>query len=881
MFSIISNLKSVAETTAGIAFMDDIDANSPSDFIAARNSLDARLVTLIRTIVSDPVRGLSTVPLCIVLDEAQYADGDIGLRRALLEILRVAGDEKWPIMFICLSWDAEWIANEVIPEEWSDASTPIPVEIIQLPMLFKSPSELGVSGVNFDVINLDRLAEIANIVRERLPGIDEIGVQVLQNRADGNPLVLNGLIDHALETPRLFMERNRSLNLTDEGLKHLKTVTFETAISQRFAEAPADVRAALGIGSHIGNSFSADLAIRTAAKLAWETSEEALEAAEKSFGFLQSVARRHYEFRQRHYRDVARGHMARAEDPAEIESARKETLNELLDEAIRGELELEKLPLQAIEYPYSQDDDVSVNQAAEWIWKVARIACKTFSRGDQTDIDTVAFYVTHPSLEWFDKVTWQTAPSNPGIRATLQNLVWIAKLMAASTLQDRLEEFGQKLLAYFSSKGWLNHRADTGEWREICLYIGDIFHQLRWYSGSMQTCADANKLAYHFINQADLSNRYAQQLKETIAATIVSALQRAGRLDEADRVYEEVSSDIIHQGESKSCHSVRMRLEGMLQRAERLNSVDQNEAKSAEILAKAKDLILTNLDTCPCHPSLLLAARIFSRMIIPSAKNILSDEPESLKDTAIKYLQQIDKDDNLDVLNTRAGIQRYWADALSFRGLETSNFELYFEEANKAILMQETLVEKAKSLKIKHISTFKINAATGRLQVARAVYFNQGYRAYLSYCQNALDELSEGFGLNSYDIFTSVTLFNNDIFFALLENDLDRAIKTAEEILPVLYASRKLIQHDRAQFRVIIMSYRYLAAFTAKYGETEQYEENSQLFERQCEKVFESPKSFLEWIGSLESKLGIDQEIVVEAVYNNKWPIRFQDKTFN
>jgi len=189
-----------------------------------------------------PAKSITSIPLIVVLDDAQWLAHDADTADFVSALLaRVRKDEQegkgsWPLLVLMTSWAKEW------GESKAAASL---------------PAALWDAGRGDEEIRLAGIKDIDKIIAGMLPGLasDQNADQrdVIANLVGGNPRLLQELLS-GLDSGD-FVEGNTSGRLTDEAMAELSSWSVPDFVAKRFNKAPEHIQRALALASKLGMTF--------------------------------------------------------------------------------------------------------------------------------------------------------------------------------------------------------------------------------------------------------------------------------------------------------------------------------------------------------------------------------------------------------------------------------------------------------------------------------------------------------------------------------------------------------------------------------------------------------------------------------------------------
>jgi len=347
MVPVLGLLKKVSE--AGLELKGLHDAWRADRAPIDASALDsARRTSLIEQVLRDlgalfGAAGGPSVPMVLLIDDAQLSRHDPGVTAFLEALLPAMSAGRWPLLLLVTHWEREW-------EEDAD------------------PGEDGVTSVaralrahaadragSMAVLPLRPLPDLEPVVAAALPGLPSEQRRALLQRAGGNPRYLDEiLLQTASPLARAwFVGRDPGAALTERGLEELLrrgTSLTELAL-HRFGDAPEAVQRTLALASTFGVEFLAPLLARATPAVdgaAAADTQVSLDQAERMYGYLVRSSRALTAFRQPLYHDVARQFLPAYYDEDEAGAALAAALRAALhDREVLGEVTPEEVRVLA------------------------------------------------------------------------------------------------------------------------------------------------------------------------------------------------------------------------------------------------------------------------------------------------------------------------------------------------------------------------------------------------------------------------------------------------------------------------------------------------------------------------------------------------------
>jgi tetratricopeptide (TPR) repeat protein len=271
---------------------------------AQLGELETQVLETFRVILDPKNTNAPTVPVIVVLDDAQWADS-VTLR-FVLQLLQAARQCNWSLLVIATHWEAEWKANV----RDGPVSTENPTRLTEITQL------IGVDKTWSGARVVPPIADLGGLVSAALPGLFPDQKSLILAKAGGNPRLLEEIFHHFLAHPQLFEGGDASKALTKKAEQDLRGRSFDyhELVDKRFCRLEEHVRRALGWSSAQGMRFPTSIteaiARRVAPKFDHAQVRPALEAAEDPHSLVQ-LFRDHGRFNLGEFRQAAFQHVAR------------------------------------------------------------------------------------------------------------------------------------------------------------------------------------------------------------------------------------------------------------------------------------------------------------------------------------------------------------------------------------------------------------------------------------------------------------------------------------------------------------------------------------------------------------------------------------------
>ena len=256
----------------------------------------------------------AVLPMVILLDDAQWLAADAATCEFVERLLERATQADWPLLLLATHWEKEW--HEDLQGRRSASFASMAVAHV---------------AEDWKPIKLGRESELGALVRVAFPGLSPGQVELLLEKADGNPLVLDEIMRELLVSRGHFVRRNPSCELTQSGERAIRetSVSLHTRIANRLARAPDHVQVAVALSGVQGLRFLSRLTAKAAAVIGGEDYRTALDEAESPHAMVSRLEKGLAEFSQRVFYEVARERSPHIVDPSEAREAIRSVLREL------------------------------------------------------------------------------------------------------------------------------------------------------------------------------------------------------------------------------------------------------------------------------------------------------------------------------------------------------------------------------------------------------------------------------------------------------------------------------------------------------------------------------------------------------------------------
>ncbi|MBX3479188.1 MAG: AAA family ATPase [Caulobacter sp.] len=254
---------------------------------------------------------MKRIPVVLVIDDAQWAGESQALIVFLRDLLAAAEKGGWPLLVLATHWEREW--NEASAAASPDSFARVAGDWARARDPDWTPMRLRPQD-----------GEVyARIVEGALPGLTGPQREVLLERAGGNALLLEKIVDHARRNPGLFVDMDPAGALTDQGLEALATRDFQIheLVAERLQTSPPDIRLAASLSALQGMEYSRRMTLDVASRLGKGDLATGLDSIENPQALVFPLAPGVYSFAQRAFRDVALRDLANVADTTEATAA--------------------------------------------------------------------------------------------------------------------------------------------------------------------------------------------------------------------------------------------------------------------------------------------------------------------------------------------------------------------------------------------------------------------------------------------------------------------------------------------------------------------------------------------------------------------------------
>jgi hypothetical protein len=254
------------------------------------------------------------LPICIFADDAHFSDPDPDTVDLLQRLLTAARADHWPMLLVVTHWQSTWNADESAVAKWLK---PQAGRIAMLPL-----GKL-------------RARTLVPVLTQYFPGLLPSQAAAILDRADGNPQFLEEIIRHMEINRRLFVNRDKSAALTDQGFSEIRHLTVERhrLNTRRFLDLPEPARAALAIGSLQGQRLLEDLTVEVCAVVGYPDAkaiQHGIGLAEMPYSLIKREGA-WAEFLQQLYREIAEQDLPNVADRDAVQAGIVAALHRRID----------------------------------------------------------------------------------------------------------------------------------------------------------------------------------------------------------------------------------------------------------------------------------------------------------------------------------------------------------------------------------------------------------------------------------------------------------------------------------------------------------------------------------------------------------------------
>lgn len=260
------------------------------------------------------------LPAIILLDDTQWLSGDDITQSFIARLLSRAGAEAWPLLFIATHWEKEWHEDAESDDGRSFAS---------LARQFDRD--------DWKPLILGKEPNLAGMIRAGFPGLSQAQIDLLIEKADGNPRLLDEILRHLQVSRGLFEGRDLANKLTTKGEEATRIRTFDlhSLVAERLSQAPDEVQVAVALSGYQGMQFLSRITAAATARIGGEDYADGLGAAERPYSLVATLEHGLAEFSQRVFYEVAKERLPHVVGEEEAVEAIRSVLRDLAGEMAR------------------------------------------------------------------------------------------------------------------------------------------------------------------------------------------------------------------------------------------------------------------------------------------------------------------------------------------------------------------------------------------------------------------------------------------------------------------------------------------------------------------------------------------------------------------
>ena len=230
------------------------------------------------------------LPAIILVDDAQWLSGDETTRIFVARVMAMAKERGWPLLLIATHWEREW--HEHFADSRADTLAAMARQF---------------TGDGWQPIRLGREPDLAVMIESGFPGLTPAQVQLLLEKAGGNPRLLDEMLRFLKRKKGFFENRDSASALSERGISDISGRTFglHDLVADRLACSPESVRRLTGLAGLQGNRFLERLLIDPERIGERDYKADGLSLAISPHSLVAPVGNTVYEFTQPVYREVS------------------------------------------------------------------------------------------------------------------------------------------------------------------------------------------------------------------------------------------------------------------------------------------------------------------------------------------------------------------------------------------------------------------------------------------------------------------------------------------------------------------------------------------------------------------------------------------------
>lgn len=272
-----------------------------------------------------PAKDGKRIPGIIFFDDAHWAHEDDELSELIKKTIQISQKENWPVLIIVTHWEREWLQESKSAEKFSGICH-------------------SLDNRNFITTHtMERNSSLNEMLSAAFPGLTSYQRRLIDEKAGGNPRLMDEILRKLSRKPGLFIGRDMSKKLKKSSEEWLSGARFQLheLVEERFCEAPEDVQVAISLSSFQGARFLEELTANTARRLLNKDVSLSLSEADTPHSFVKRLGDGFSEFSQRVYQEVAR---EKAEDFWDDESEVTSSICDAIQDLAGNEAEFSQLP---------------------------------------------------------------------------------------------------------------------------------------------------------------------------------------------------------------------------------------------------------------------------------------------------------------------------------------------------------------------------------------------------------------------------------------------------------------------------------------------------------------------------------------------------------
>ncbi len=283
-----------------------------------REDLASRVVSDLGVLLSRESADGTAVPVVIVVDDAQFSEGDPSIVTFVDRLLAAATANRWRVLLVVTYWAAEWNRHMGSRQAGTIAGA--------------IGAHAATLGAGWSHVELAPVADLSPVLATSLPGLTADQHTALLGRAGGNPRYLDEILRFCERNERLFEGRSLDNPMTARGFATAmeRTVHLHELVEERLHSLEPEVLHTLLLASLQGQEFVAPLVADVGDLLGAETNESALARAEHPHAFVRRQSGGLGAFTQRIFHEVAAASVANEFDEDEVAEALRTVVRQRL-----------------------------------------------------------------------------------------------------------------------------------------------------------------------------------------------------------------------------------------------------------------------------------------------------------------------------------------------------------------------------------------------------------------------------------------------------------------------------------------------------------------------------------------------------------------------